>query len=82
LPVRQFGAGRAPTQAGYAALVRQGIGQPGLGERLRDQVFLGSEALVERLCVAPKPLERLREVPRAQGRPLADFAHLYPNRIA
>ena len=46
--------------------------------------FLGSEAFVTRHCGASQPLERLREVPRAQRRPLAkplaSFARQYPDR--
>ena len=53
-------------------------------EGLRHQVFLGSEAFAERHRVASRPPERLREVPRAQRRPLAkplaDFARRYPER--
>ena len=79
-----FGEERSGAQAAYAAFVRQGIGQPGIWEGLRHQVFLGSEAFVERHCVPSRPLERLREVPRAQRRPLAkplaDFAQRYPVR--
>jgi hypothetical protein len=47
-------------------------------------VFLGSEAFVERHYVSPNSPERLREVPRAQRRPLAsplaEFARRYPVR--
>ncbi|MFN2203562.1 MAG: helix-turn-helix domain-containing protein, partial [Caldilineaceae bacterium] len=53
-------------------------------EGLRHQVFLGSEAFVERHCATSRSPERLREVPRAQRRPLAkplaDFARRYPDR--
>jgi putative transposase len=80
----QFAQERSRAQAGYAAFVRQGIGQPSVWEGLRHQVFLGNEAFVERHCDPSKPLERLREVPRAQRRtlakPLADFARQFPIR--
>lgn len=80
----QFGEERSRAQAGYAAFVRDGVGQASVWEGLRNQVFLGSEAFAERHCVPPKPPERLREVPRAQRRPLAkplaDFARRYPDR--
>jgi len=80
----QFGQERSRAQADYAAFVRQGIGQPSVWEGLRHQVFLGSEAFVQRHCLPSKPPERLREVPRAQRRPLAPplahFAHCYPDR--
>jgi hypothetical protein len=47
-------------------------------------VLLGSQAFAERHRGQSKPLERLREVPRAQPRPLAKplaaFARAYPVR--
>jgi putative transposase len=67
----QFGAERGRAQAQYCAFVAQGVGQPSIWEGLRHQIFLGSEAFVERLAQASRPLDRLREVPRAQRRPLA-----------
>ena len=60
------------------------MGQPSVWEGLHYQVFLGSERFVERFAVGAKPLECLREVPRAQRRPLAkslgDFEQTYPVR--
>ena len=80
----QFGEARSSAQTGYAAFVREGFGQPSIWEALRHQVFLGSEAFAERHCVSPEPLERLREVPRAQrqpfAKPVAEFARRYPDR--
>jgi hypothetical protein len=80
----QFARERSAAQAGYAAFVRQGVEQPSLWQALRHQVFLGSEAFVQRHCVPSKPAEPLREVPPAQRRslakPLADFALRYPVR--
>jgi hypothetical protein len=64
--------------------VREGVGGPSVWEGLRHQVFLGSEAFVERHSASSRSAERLREVPRAQRRPLAklleDFAYRYPDR--
>lgn len=80
----QFDQERFPARVGYAAFVREGVGQPSVWEGLRHQVFLGSEAFAERHCASTRPPERLREVPRAQRRPLAkplaDFARRYPDR--
>jgi len=81
----QFGAERARAQAGYADFVRQGIDEPSVWDGLRHQVFLGSEGFIERhRGAASEPLERLREVPRAQRRPLAkplvEFARRYRDR--
>jgi len=80
----QFGPERSRARAAYGAFVRQGVGQPSVWEGLQHQVFLGSEAFVERLGVSSNHQERLREVPRAQRRsfskPLTHFAHRYPRR--
>lgn len=80
----QFAQKRARAQAGYAAFIRQGSEQPSIWEGLRHQVLLDREALVQRHRVPSRLPERLREVPRAQRRPLAkplaDFARLYPVR--
>ncbi|WP_367268134.1 helix-turn-helix domain-containing protein [uncultured Thiohalocapsa sp.] len=67
----QFGEERAHAQARYADFVRQGVGRASIWDDLRHQVFLGSEGFAERHCATAKPLERLREVPRAQRRALA-----------
>jgi putative transposase len=66
-----FGAERGRAQAQYCAFVAQGVGQPSIWEGLRHQIFLGSEAFVERFAQGNRPLDKLREVPRAQRRPLA-----------
>jgi len=50
---------------------REAIAQPSVWDGPRHQVFLGSEAFVQRHCVPSMPTERLREIPRAQHRPLA-----------
>jgi REP element-mobilizing transposase RayT len=80
----QFGEERARAQAHYADFVRQGIGGASIWDDLRHQVFLGSAGFAERHRTAAKPLGRLREVPRAQRRalaePLASFARRYPER--
>lgn len=80
----QFGEDRAGAQAGYAEFVRQGVGGASIWDGLRHQMFLGGEGFVERHCATSKPLEGLREVPRAQRRalaePLASFARRYPHR--
>jgi len=44
----QFDRERSRAQAGYTSFVGQGVGQPSIWEALRHQVFLGSEAFVER----------------------------------
>ena len=79
-----FGGSRSRAQAGYADFVRRGTGESSIWEGLRHQVFLGGEGFVARHRTAVQSLERLREVPRAQRRPLAEplagFARRYPDR--
>jgi len=73
----QFAADRARAIGRYRDFVRAGVGLPSLWEDLRGQVFLGSEAFVDRMK-AKLPEGDLSEVPRAQRRPishgLADYA--------
>jgi putative transposase len=80
----QFGTDRHTAQASYAAFVADGMGQPGLWQALRHQIFLGSDAFVERVAQKSQSLDKLREVPRAQRRPLAQplryFEQTYPLR--
>ncbi|WP_295583705.1 transposase [uncultured Lamprocystis sp.] len=81
----QFGEERASACAGYVAFVAAGVSQPSIWEGLRHQMFLGRESFVEQFVGAGKPVERLREVPRVQRRPLlapslAWFELDYPER--
>lgn len=80
----QFGEELAQAQAGYAAFVIEGIGQPSIWDGLRHQILLGGVSFVEQRLGASKPVDRLREVPRVQRRvlakPLAEFAAAYPLR--
>ena len=61
----QFGEERADAQAAYADFVGQGVGGANIWDDLHHQVFRGGEGFVERQWAATKPLEFLREVPRA-----------------
>ena len=65
-------AKRRPTAVRrYMDFVRAGIGQPPLWDALQGQVFLGSEAFVERLQAKLPNVDLntdLREVPRQQRR--------------
>lgn len=80
----QFGADRHTGQVRYAAFVAEGMGQPSVWQALRHQVFLGSDAFVERFAQGSRPLDKLREVPRAQRRPLVQslrhYEQTYPRR--
>ena len=80
----QFGRGRAQARAGYKAYVAAGVGEASIWSGLRYQVFLGSEGFAERHADSGRPADALREVPRAQRRPLAKplewFVRRYPDR--
>jgi putative transposase len=80
----QFGFERQSAQVGFARFVAEGAGQGSIWVQLRHQIFLGSEGFIARFAPAAGTADRLREVPRAQRRPLArplsDYASLYPER--
>lgn len=63
----QFAKRRATAVRRYIDFVRDGVGQPSLWGELQGQVFLGSDAFVERMK-ARLPDTDLREVPRMQKR--------------
>lgn len=72
----QFGVRRSSAVRRYEDFVRSGIELPPIWDDLRGQVFLGSEAFVERMKKVIPNSERLREVPRVQRRPLGEpLAH-------
>jgi hypothetical protein len=57
--------------AHYAAFVAEGQQQPGPWEKLKNQIFLGSDAFVTRLQRnLNKADARLQEIPAIQRRPL------------
>jgi hypothetical protein len=80
----QFGADHPTAQAHYAAFVAAGMGRPSVWRALRHQVFLGSDAFVEHFAQGHRAQETLREIPRAQRRPLAQplrhYEQTYPVR--
>jgi hypothetical protein len=81
----QFAPDRAQARAGFAGFVAVGVGQASLWTQLRHQVFLGSAAFVERVVRdATLSSGELREVPRAQRRPMARslewFERHFPDR--
>ena len=65
-----FSAQRSEAMARYAAFVAEGKHQPGPWEKLKSQIFLGSEAFVESLQRNIHADTRLREIPAVQHRPL------------
>lgn len=77
--LRQFGRRRVTAVAGYRDFVRAGVGLPSIWDGLRGQVFLGSEAFVDRMK-GHLPDGDLREVPRAQRRTLSPKLEDYAKR--
>jgi putative transposase len=65
-----FSAQRSEAVARYAAFVAEGKNQPGPWEKLKNQIFLGSEAFVASLQRNLNADARLREIPAVQRRPL------------
>mgnify|MGYP002664125683 CR=1 FL=1 len=65
----QFGVQREQAVLRFIDFVRAGVGLPSVWEGLRGQIYLGSDAFVQRMQVlADQPLA---EVPRMQRRPMA-----------
>ena len=77
----QFGSSRNRAREGYAAFVGEGD-RSALWEGLRHQVFLGSESFVQQHVSTVASPTRLREVPRAQRRPLAKAIAEYERQYA
>ncbi len=73
----QFGANREEARQNYQHFVSDGVGQV-IWEGLRQQVYLGGEAFVERMQAKAKIVGDALSVPQAQRRPpapsLADIA--------
>jgi len=65
----QFGRQRATAVAQFKDFVRAGVGLPSVWESLRGQIYLGSDAFVQRMQALVD--QTLAEVPRTQRRPIA-----------
>jgi REP element-mobilizing transposase RayT len=66
----QFSADRHTAIAAYARFVHEGMGQASIWDRLKGQIFLGSDEFIARLTAhAANPA--ISEIPRAQRRPVA-----------
>ena len=66
----QFSAQRSRAIAKYSAFVHEGKGLPSVWERLQGQIYLGSEAFVEKMQALIDQRPALTEIPRAQRRAL------------
>ncbi|MEF8731221.1 MAG: transposase [Candidatus Accumulibacter meliphilus] len=79
-----FGKREGQAAENYARFVADGVGQPSPWERLKSQMFLGSDAFVESMRQKVPKDRDLRELPHAKGRapaqPLAHYARSYPGR--
>lgn len=64
--LRQFGTSRPSAQQQFRTFVREGLTAPSPWERLRGQIFLGSEAFCQGFGVD----NSLEEVPRLQRQPV------------
>ncbi len=80
----QFGSDRSRAQSEYAMFVSGGVGRSSVWENLRHQIFLGSDRFIEHVSEQRQPKGSLREIPRAQRRPMAKsldwFQQAYPLR--
>ena len=70
----------------YGRFVEQGKGQPSPWEKLKNQIYLGTDAFVDDMQCKLLPDAKLREVPAVQKRqvakPLAYYANKYSPRNA
>ncbi len=78
----QFGQRRSNAIARYVAFVHEGARLPSVWSNLQGQIYLGSEAFVEKMQALIEQKPGLTEIPRAQRRAitqaLSDFAAAYP----
>ena len=77
----QFNRNRGQAVMGYVDFIRAGAGMPSVWERLRGQVYLGSDAFLQRIQ-ALSDKTSLAEIPRTQRRPLAQPLTYYRESIA
>ena len=76
----QFGQSRAEAVRSYVDFVRSGAGAPSLWEQLRGQMYLGSDAFLQRMQALSEAGSA--ETPQAQRRPLARPLTHYRDSIA
>lgn len=73
----QFGSTYGEAVMGYMDFVRAGVGQPSVWESLRSQIYLGSEAFVDRMQGLVADRSAMTEIPRTQRRPPAKSIEYY-----
>ena len=78
----QFGQRRSSAIAKYAAFVDEGVRLPSVWTQLRGQIYLGSDAFVQKMQKQIDKKPGLGEIPRAQRRaisqPMEHFEKRYP----
>ncbi len=80
--LRAFGDNRSAAIAAYRQFVHEGMDAPSPWLELKNQIYLGSDAFVERMQKLIDPERPLQEIPRAQRRPLAKSLDSYAVRYA
>jgi len=79
-----FGRDRESAQKAYRAFVKQGRGQPGPWEALKNQIYLGSDQFVEDMQSKLSPDQSLEDVPKRQKlgpvKPLGYFRDKFESR--
>ena len=79
----QFGKQRKRARVKYTDFVRAGIGLPSIWGDLQKQVFLGSDAFINRHLKAIEEKESLDDIPilqkRALAKPIAYYQDKYPD---
>lgn len=73
-----LGKTRSKAQDSYRAFVAEGRNQPAPWERLKNQIYLGSDQFVEDMQCKLDPDQSLKDIPRTQKqappRPISDYA--------
>jgi hypothetical protein len=80
----QFSSDREQAVVLYQNFVRAGVGLPPIWEKLKNQIFLGEQAFVERLQNQIQvESENIKEIPKAQrrclGKSLNDYVETFAN---
>ncbi len=79
-----FGPRTSNAQTRYRAFVAEGKNQPSPWDQLKNQIYLGSDAFVDKMQNRLAPDKDLSEIPAAQRRrvpkPLGDYARQHRNR--
>jgi putative transposase len=67
----QFGKQRNRVRAAYMDFVRQGVSSPSVWDKIKGQIYLGSDEFISRMQSSLTPQQSLAEIPRIQLRPPA-----------